>query len=169
MKPSVKPLRALEAGARPQHSLPRRPPGFLSLGSWGCSWALAKGFFLACLSAAVLNCLFFSIFFFFLHPTLQEVKGHRGLLQRCWQSCFGGVSVEQDEGDASLGSRCVSGGTCSSRRERLGTEESRAAFLGGSKKRRGTKVQALEGGGAGKKFSSRSTAGERVPGVGNWD
>lgn len=36
-------------GGRPQRSLPHRPPGFLSLGSWGCSWPLTAGFFsLAC-------------------------------------------------------------------------------------------------------------------------
>lgn len=46
-----------------------------------------------------------------------------------------GVSVEQDEGDASLRSRCGSVGTCSSRKEHPGTEKIRAALLGGSRKK----------------------------------
>lgn len=51
--------------------------------------------------------------------------------------------MEQDEGDASLGSRSVSGGTCGSRRERLGTEESKAPFLGGEQKSRLWKEEVL--------------------------
>lgn len=152
-------------GGRPQRSLPRRPQA---------SSALAPG------AALGLSPLAFSHlhvrssselpFFFFSSSVLQNVKGHRELLQRCWQSCSGGVSVEQDEGDAHLMSRCGSARTCSSRRDCPGTEESRAALLGGSREKGGTKVQALEGGGAGKKLlRGRSTAADRAPGVGNWD
>lgn len=40
----------------------------------------------------------------------------------------------------------------------------------GTRKRVGAKVQALEGGGAGRKLlRGRGTAADRVPGVGNWD
>lgn len=40
----------------------------------------------------------------------------------------------------------------------------------GARRRVGAELQALEGGGAGKKLlRGRGTAADRVPGVGNWD
>lgn len=88
---------------------------------------------------------------------LQKVKGHRGLLQ----SCFGEMPALYP--DVGVQGRAAAGESAQAQREQ-------GCIAGWEQRKGGTQVQALEGGGAGKKrLRSRSTGADRAPGVGNWD
>lgn len=129
---SVKPRRALEAGACSTASL--AGPQASSTSAPGAALGLSLLVFSCSLVRSSSESPFF---FFFSSPILQKVKGHRRLLQRCWQSCFGGVSVEQDEGDVliPLGCRCGSAGPAAAGETAQAQRRSGLALLGGSRKK----------------------------------